>query len=104
MAEDLARFRNLVAGSVRDAAGGEWLESLDPATGEAWALIPRCTSADVDAAVEAARTAFRSPEWRGMTATARGALLYRFADILAEEGERLAQLETQDDGKLIAEL
>ena len=104
MAEDLVRFRNLLAGSARNATGGEWLESLDPATGEAWALVPRCTATDVDAAVEAAHAAFRSPEWGGLTATARGALLYRFADILAEEAERLAQLETQDNGKLIAEM
>ena len=104
MAEDLTRFRNLLAGSPRDADGGQWLDSLDPATGKAWASIPRCMATDVDAAVEAARTAFRSPEWRGLNATARGALLYRFADILAEEAERLAQIETHDNGKLIAEM
>ncbi len=104
MAEDLARFRNLLAGRACEADGGEWIESLDPATGKPWALIPRCTSTDVDAAVEAARTAFRSSEWRGLNASARGALLYRFADILAEEAERLAQIETHDNGKLIAEM
>ena len=37
MAEDLVRFRNLLAGSAREAGGGEWLESLDPATGKPWA-------------------------------------------------------------------
>ena len=104
MAEDLARFRNLLAGRACEADGGEWIESLDPATGQPWALIPRCTSTDVDAAVEAARTAFRSSEWRGLNTSARGALLYRFADILAEEAERLAQIETHDNGKLIAEM
>lgn len=101
---DLTRFHNLVSGRVIAAAGGEWLESRDPATGQPWALIPRCHAADVDAAVSAARTAFRSREWGGLTPTARGALLFRFADILAGETERLAQLETHDNGKLIAEM
>ncbi len=104
MAEDLTRFRNLLAGSARDADGGEWIDSLDPATGKAWASIPRCTPTDVDAAVAAARAALRTPAWRDLTATARGGLLYRFADILAEEAERLAQIETRDNGKLIAEM
>ncbi|MFK4794109.1 aldehyde dehydrogenase [Sphingobium sp. ZW T5_29] len=104
MAEDLTRFRNLLGGSPRDADGGDWIESIDPATGKPWASIPRCTAADVDAAVAAARTAFRSQQWRGLTATARGALLYRLADILAGEAERLAQIETRDNGKLIAEM
>lgn len=100
----LIHFHNIAAGRQVAAQDGEWLESRDPATGQPWAVFPRCQSSDVDAAVEAARTAFRSPEWRGLTPTARGALLHRFADILAGEVERLAQLETHDNGKLIAEM
>jgi aldehyde dehydrogenase (NAD+) len=54
--------------------------------------------------VEAARAAFRSPAWGGLSASARGALLYRFAEVLASEVDRLAELETRDNGKLIAEM
>ena len=64
IAEDLAPFRNLLAGCARDAQGGEWPDSRAPAHGETWASIPHCSSTDVDAAVNSACTAFRSPEWR----------------------------------------
>jgi len=101
---DLIRFHNIVTGRQTPAGDGEWLESLDPATGQVWAVFPRCRARDVDTAVAAARAAYRSPEWRGLKPTARGALLYRFADILAEHIERLAQLETRDNGKLISEM
>ena len=97
-------FRNIVAGQPAGASGGAVLESYDPATGQPWATVPRCTAQDVDAAVEAARSAFRSPAWGGLTATERGNLLYRLADLLAGEAERLAQIETHDNGKLIAEM
>ncbi len=101
---DLTRFQNTIAGRRAPAQDDEWLHSRDPATGQVWAAIPRCRQSDVDAAVDAARTAFRSAEWRDLRPTARGALLYRLADILAGETERLAQLETHDNGKLIAEM
>ena len=104
MTDGLTRFHNLVAGETRAATGGDWLDSFDPATGKPWAAIPRCTSADVDAAVAAAREAFRAPAWRDLNPTARGTLLFRLADLLAGEAERLAQLETRDNGKLIAEM
>lgn len=99
-----AHYRNLIGGRAVDALSGDRLDSYDPATGHPWASIPRCKAEDVDAAVAAAHAAFRSPEWRGLTATARGRLIYRFADLLEQEGPRLAELETQDNGKLIAEM
>lgn len=102
--EDQREFRNIIAGQPADALSGETLVSYDPSTGKPWAMVPRCAAADVDAAVAAARTAFRSPEWRNLTATARGTLLYRLADLLESEGKRLAQIETQDNGKLLAEM
>src|SRR5262249_39005903 len=52
----------------------------------------------------AAKSAFYGSEWRGLTATARGALLRRFADIIAAEAPRLAEIESTDNGKLIAEM
>lgn len=102
--EDQREFRNIIAGQAADALSGATLVSYDPSTGKPWAMVPRCAAADVDAAVAAARTAFLSPEWRNLTATARGTLLYRLADLLESEGKRLAQIETQDNGKLLAEM
>ncbi|MGE0005024.1 MAG: aldehyde dehydrogenase [Parvibaculaceae bacterium] len=93
----------LIAGKWTGGATGEYFESFDPYTGKPWALVPRASESDVDEAVEAAAKAFRG-DWRAMTATARGQLLCRFADLLAEQAEDLAVLETRDNGKLLAEM
>src|SRR3569832_57081 len=101
---ELVSFHNLVGGKQLNASGGQTFESFNPYTGSPWALIPRCNSTDVDAAVSAAKKAFVSSAWRGLTATARGALLMRLAALVEREAERLAALETRDNGKLIAEM
>ena len=100
----MKKHRMLVDGAWLDPATGEWFESVNPYTAQPWALIPRGGSADVDRAVAAARKAFYGKEWRGLTASARGALLRKLADLLAVEADRLAELETTDNGKLLAEM
>jgi aldehyde dehydrogenase (NAD+) len=98
----LTRFSNIVNGAA--VATAATFESFDPFTGKPWALVPRCGADDVDAAVGAASRAFRSGPWRSMTASARGKLLVRLADVIAAHAERLAALETRDNGKLITEM
>jgi (Z)-2-((N-methylformamido)methylene)-5-hydroxybutyrolactone dehydrogenase len=100
----LQRFQLLIDGRSCDAASGRWLESESPATGHPWAEVPRCDAADVDAAVAAAQRAFESGPWPALTPTARGALLYRLADLIARDAPRLAELEQRDNGKLMAEV
>ena len=97
----LASFRNLVGGQT--VTPGDWFESMDPFRGEAWARIPRDGAAQVDAAVAAAKAAFHGA-WRDMTASARGQLLYRLADLIAARADDLARIETRDNGKLLAEM
>ncbi|WP_170391585.1 aldehyde dehydrogenase [Ruegeria arenilitoris] len=97
----MQRFQNYIGGTFRD--GDTWFESVDPSTGEAWAQMPAASQADVDQAVMAADKVFNSPEWASLTATARGKLLYRLADLIAENAPRLAELETRDTGKIIRE-
>lgn len=94
----------LIGGEWVDPAGGEWIESINPFTATPWALIPRGRKEDVDRAVKAARAAFQSNAWRGLTATARGALLRHFGDLAAAEADRFAEIETTDNGKLLAEM
>ncbi len=101
---DLKLFRNTISGKQVGSASGETFESYDPYVGAPWARIPRCTAADVDAAVDAARTAFRSWEWRGLRPTARGKLMVRLADLISQEAESLAALEVRDNGKLMQEM
>ena len=101
---ELSAFLNTVNGHRVGAHSGATLESYDPFTGRPWTQIPRCDAGDVDAAVGSARAAFNDSRWRGLTATARGELLVRLADLIAVEAERLAGIEVQDNGKLMAEM
>jgi acyl-CoA reductase-like NAD-dependent aldehyde dehydrogenase len=100
----MKKHQLMIGGKWVDPCSGTWLESVNPFTAAAWALIPRANKEDVTRAVAAAKAAFYSSEWRGLTATARGALLRRFADIVAVEAERLAEIESTDNGKLLAEM
>lgn len=93
----------LIGGKWVDPASGDWFESVNPFTGQPWALVPRGSKPDVDRAVDAAECAYRG-EWRKLTATTRGALLRKLGDLVASEAARLSEIESTDNGKLIAEM
>lgn len=97
----MRRFQQMIDGQFED--GSASFESINPATGDVWALMPRAGAADVDRAVTAAHRALNDTAWRGLTATQRGKLLYRLADLVAENAQVLAELETTDTGKIIRE-
>jgi acyl-CoA reductase-like NAD-dependent aldehyde dehydrogenase len=99
----MKKLQMLAGGSWVDPASGEWFESINPFTASPWALIPRGGKQDVERAVSAAKVAFHSNDWRKLTATARGALLRRLGDLIESEAQRLAEMDTKDNGKLIAE-
>jgi aldehyde dehydrogenase (NAD+) len=99
----MQKHQMLIGGQWTDPAGGQWFGSENPFTGQIWAEVPRGGPEDVDRAVKAAWDAFRGP-WRAMTASARGAILRKFGDLVAENAERLAELESTDNGKLITEM
>lgn len=94
----------LIGGEWRASVSGRTFESMNPYTGRAWALLPRGDAQDVDMAVRAAREAFVSGPWATMTASDRGMLLYRLADLVAQNAARLAELEVRDNGKLMVEM
>jgi acyl-CoA reductase-like NAD-dependent aldehyde dehydrogenase len=98
------KYQMYIGGEWCDPASNEWIDTANPYSGEVWAQIPKGDAADVDAAVSAADAAFRSSEWRGLTATQRGKLLCQFGDILAANAESLAEIEVRDNGKLYAEV
>jgi acyl-CoA reductase-like NAD-dependent aldehyde dehydrogenase len=81
----LARFQMCIGGEWVDALSGKTFESLNPALGQPWAELPDADEADVERAVQAAQAAFDSPAWRKLTATARGKLLRRLGDLIAEK-------------------
>ncbi len=82
-------------------AAGERFASINPATGEVLGHVTAAGSAQVEAAVRAARRA--QPAWGAMTGTERGRVLRRAADILRSRNQELAELETRDTGKPIQE-
>ncbi len=101
---ELKKHRMLIGGQWVEPANGTWFESVNPFTAQPWALIPRGTKKDVDGAVAAAKAAFYDGEWRKLTATARGALLSKLGELITAEAGKLAEIETTDNGKLIAEM
>src|SRR5580765_600955 len=93
--------KNFVGGAWVDAASAETFESVSPATGETLGSVARSTSADVDRAVAAAKTAFE--DWRLVPAPERGAILFRFAELLSGAKSELTDLMTREMGKIKAE-
>ena len=101
---NVQRYQLYINGEWRDPAGGEWLDTVNPYNGEIWAEIPRGSQADADAAVIAARTAFRQGPWATMHPRERGELLRKLGDLIAANAEMLAVTEVRDNGKLMAEM
>ena len=96
-------LRMSIGGAEVDARSGCTYDSVDPYTGEPWARVPDAGPQDVRAAVDAARAALQGP-WGALTATARGKLLHRLGELIARDANRLAELETRDNGKLLREM
>ena len=100
----MVRYQMFIDGRWTDPASGDWFESDNPFTATPWALIPRGTAKDVDAAVQAAHRAFRSGPWPTLTHSARGALLRKLGDLISQRSAFLAEIEVRDNGKLYAEM
>jgi len=92
----------LINGKWVNAASGKTFPTYNPATGEVLAYVAEGDKEDIDRAVSAARTAFRNRAWRKMTASERGRLVWKLADLLEEHAEEFAQLESLDNGKPVA--
>jgi acyl-CoA reductase-like NAD-dependent aldehyde dehydrogenase len=103
MTDKLQEFQNYIGGRFVDASSGRTFESQDPYAGRPWASVPEGTVEDIDAAVAAARAALDG-EWGRMTGFERSRLMRRFADLIAENAERLARTEVNDSGKLYREM
>src|SRR6188472_2866505 len=92
----------LINNEWRNASGGKTMEVVNPATEEVVATVASAEKADVDAAVDAARAAFKGP-WGKLSARERGRLISRLADRLMERADDVARLETLHNGKPIFE-
>jgi phenylacetaldehyde dehydrogenase len=89
----------LIDGSWVPAESGKTLEVKNPATGETIANVAEGDAADINKAVAAARRAFESGPWPAMTPSERGKLLWKLADLLEENLDEVAEIESLDNGK-----
>ncbi len=96
--------RLFIGGEFVDAIDGGRFETVNPADGAVLAEMSAGSAKDVDAAVAAAKAAFRSGVWSRMAPRRRMEIMYRFADLVEENAEELALLDTLDMGKPIADM
>lgn len=93
--------RLFVGGRWHEAADGARTEVVDPSRGTVLTTVADAGAADVDAAVRAARDAFDDGAWSGLSGRERGRILYRVAELIRENADRIARLESRDVGKPI---
>ncbi len=98
----LTDHRMLIDGRFVGAASGKTLPVYNPATGEVITHVPEAEEEDVNRAVLAARRAFDEGPWPRMTPSQRGRLLWKLADLLEQNLEEFAELESIDNGKPFA--
>lgn len=98
---NLERIGAVVDGQVVDHE--DYFAVLDPATGEQIALVGRCSPADVDAAVRAARRAATEGPWPTMAPKDRARILRRLSDLILEHRAEFADIESRDTGKPISQ-
>jgi aldehyde dehydrogenase (NAD+) len=97
-AKDTALF---IGGKFVDGSSGKTFPAINPATGETLCQVAEADNSDVDLAAKAARKALESGPWSKMDAVERGRLLFKLADLVAENAEELAALESLNSGKTI---
>jgi len=98
----LGRKQLLIGGAWRDAAGGQTMPVVNPATEAVIAEVAAATPDDVNAAVDAARAALEGP-WSRLSARERGRLVWKLGERLLETIDEVARLETLHNGKPITE-
>ena len=96
------KYQLLIDGQWVDAESGKTFETPNPATGQTLAEVAEADKADIDKAVAAARRAYEG-KWSKMSARDRGRLLYKLSQLIEENAQQLAALETADNGKPIRE-
>jgi aldehyde dehydrogenase (NAD+) len=92
-----------IDGQWLPAASGKTFATINPATEEVIAEVAEGDAADVELAAKAARRAFESGPWSRLDARDRGKLMYRLADLIEDEIDELAALESLDNGKPISD-
>nr|WP_035883414.1 aldehyde dehydrogenase family protein [Cupriavidus metallidurans] len=90
--------RLLIGGEWVEAVSGKVFETINPSTEEVLTTVAEADSADIDAAVKAARRAFESPSWSGVSPQTRSRLLFKIAELVDRHADEFAALESLDNG------
>ncbi|KAI3883966.1 hypothetical protein MKX03_028602 [Papaver bracteatum] len=90
-----------INGEFVDSLSGKTFETIDPRTGEVITTVAEGQKEDVDLAVKAAREAFDHGKWPRMSGFERGRIMMKFADLIDENIEEIAILDTLNAGKLL---
>jgi aldehyde dehydrogenase (NAD+) len=95
-------YKLFINGEFADAADGKTFEAIDPGTEAPIATVAQAGRADAEAAIAAARKAFDSGIWSGLTPTERLTTMQNLADRIAQQGLRLAATESMNAGQVLA--
>ena len=98
--QDLLYLSNYIGGSFVEHSGQDWMDVLEPATGQVYGRVPLSDSKTIDSAVEAAREA--QPGWSSLSPDDRADWLDKIASYLESSYEEIATLESRDTGKPIS--
>jgi len=99
MQTTIEKYQLFINNTWGDSKSGETFTSLDPATGDILAEVPRGTKEDIDLAVAAARRTFESDDWQDILPAERGRYLFKFAEAIRTKKDTLAKFESLDTGK-----
>src|SRR5690606_1662196 len=94
------KLLNFIDGKYQEPLSGKYMPNFDPSTGEVYSELADSNELDVIVAIQAATKAFE--KWKNTTAEARSKILYRIADLIELNLEKLAAAESRDQGKPIA--
>jgi malonate-semialdehyde dehydrogenase (acetylating)/methylmalonate-semialdehyde dehydrogenase len=100
-APPITKLPNYINGQWRDSMASDWLDVMNPATGETLARVPLSDAAEVTAAIEAAAAAF--PDWRRTPPEDRIQPLFRLKQLLEDHIDELSRTITQENGKTFTE-
>lgn len=102
--DEIPRFPLIINGERCEPSSGEYLDVVNPASGQVTARAAMGAAADLDKAVAAARSAFENSDWRKMAPTERSVVLYRCAQLIMANVQELAGLEVTASGGTISRI
>lgn len=99
----MIHYKLFINGQWTYSKSGRRIQVINPTTEEVFATVPEADEHDTELAIQAARKAFDSGEWPGLTHQARGRLLFKVAELVRKNKPRLAKLESINNGKPLRE-